>query len=231
MSKLSLFIISSIFLLIGLFGVLHTSDLSSLSPVQSISANLDTGSSAPTFTPTPTGIGSSAPTYTPTPTFTLTPTSTPTNTPTNTPTTTPTLTPTPTPIPYTIVIDNTDVGFYSTGVWKTVTNGTGFIGSNYLHDNNNQKGKKTARWALNLPIGTYQVSARYVSSTNRASNVPYVTTHQDGTSTVIVNQQMNGGQWVSIGTYDFNGAGSVSINTANTNGFVVADAVRFEQVF
>jgi hyaluronate lyase len=44
-----------------------------------------------------------------------------------------------------------------------------------------------------------------------------------------VNQQLNSGQWNTLGVYSFNGgtSGSVVIGNTGTNGFVVADAVKF----
>jgi hypothetical protein len=46
---------------------------------------------------------------------------------------------------------------------------------------------------------------------------------------VFVNQTLNGGQWVSLGTYHFESgtSGSVTIRTTGTSGHVIADAVKF----
>ncbi len=169
----------------------------------------------------------SAPTATPTATLA------PTATPTSIPTATPTNTPTPTPIPFVVTIDNGQAGFSTSGIWKTSTAGAGYLGANYLHDNNSQKGKKKARWTPNLVAGKYNVYVRYVSASNRASNVPYVITHNQGASSVSVNQRINGGQWVSVGTYIFNQGtgGYIEVLTQGTNGYVVADSVLFEQIF
>jgi len=252
MSKLNVFIISLTVVSVALFGSLLSKNNSSYNPVPFASANLDIGSTAPTFTPTPTGIGSSAPTYTPTPTFTLTPTSTstptpsdtptmtptPTNTPTETPTDTPTMTPTPTatptptPTPYILVKDNGDAGFSTIGKWKVNSSGTGFIGTNWLHDQNNQKGQKSARWTTILPAGTYKVYVWYVGTSSNASNVPYAVNYLFGTNIITVDQRLNQSSWVLLGTFIFDGLPHyVEVRNTGTNGYVTADAVRFEQVF
>lgn len=58
-----------------------------------------------------------------------------------------------------------------------------------------------------------------------------VTAEDVATTTVTVNQQQNGGVWNSIGTYDFvsGSSGFVRIRTNNTNGFVIADGVKFSK--
>ena len=53
----------------------------------------------------------------------------------------------------------------------------------------------------------------------------------DTTTTVFVNQTQNGGIWNSLGSFTFNAgtAGSVKIRTDGTNGYVVADAIKFSK--
>lgn len=66
---------------------------------------------------------------------------------------------------------------------------------------------------------------------NRATNIPEDIAHAGGTSSTTINQQ-GGGQWNLIGTYAFNAGsgGSVIVRTDGANGFVTADAVRFESI-
>jgi hypothetical protein len=42
---------------------------------------------------------------------------------------------------------------------------------------------------------------------------------------------VNGGQWVLLGTYTFaaGSSGYVQLGTAGTDGYVIADAVKFER--
>ena len=61
-----------------------------------------------------------------------------------------------------------------------------------------------------------------------AGNVPVDIEHNGGVTTRMVDQRARGGEWVSLGMYAFPATGgSVLIRTDNTNGYVVADAVRF----
>jgi len=56
--------------------------------------------------------------------------------------------------------------------------------------------------------------------------------YQGGSSTVTVNQRVNGGQWVLLGTYPFNAAGSgykVDLADTSASGKVVADAIYYVQ--
>jgi len=67
------------------------------------------------------------------------------------------------------------------------------------------------------------------SGGGRATNVPYDILHEGTTSTVSANQSVNGGQWVLLGSYELSAFSNnaVTIRTTSTNGYVLADAVRF----
>jgi len=117
-----------------------------------------------------------------------------------------------------------------TGGWTSSTYSTDYYGANYLHDGNTGKGTKSVRFTPNLPdAGSYQVFVRWSAATGRASNVPIDIITPGGTVTKTVDQRTNGGKWISLGTYTFNAGtgGSVLIRTTGTDGFVIADAVRF----
>ena len=59
-------------------------------------------------------------------------------------------------------------------------------------------------------------------------NTPVDVVHSEGTSTVPVNQQINGAQWAMLGTYSRRGRRKrARPRNAGTSGGVVADAVRF----
>ncbi|MFH0921466.1 MAG: GDSL-type esterase/lipase family protein [Fibrobacterota bacterium] len=57
-----------------------------------------------------------------------------------------------------------------------------------------------------------------------------LTLHADSTR-VVVNEQVNGGSWNTLGSYFFyaGDAGSVTLKTDGTNGYVVADAILFQK--
>lgn len=139
------------------------------------------------------------------------------------------------PVPKTeVIVDNYDSSptFVKTGTWTTTAENPGqFHQANHFHDQNYGKGAKTARFTPNLPVaGTYKVYAMWNSSgTGRATNVPIAITHAGGTTNVVKNQNLDSGQWVLLGTHTFNAGtgGNVLITTTGTDGYVIADAVRF----
>lgn len=133
-----------------------------------------------------------------------------------------------------IILDNTSaVGVTITGDWIAATTAGGFYGSNYLQDNNADKGTKSVRYTPDIPVAaSYTVYVRWTAGSNRANNVPIDVTHANGTTTQMFNQRASGGVWVSHGVYAFAAgtSNSVLLRTTDTNGFVIADAVRLVRV-
>lgn len=132
-----------------------------------------------------------------------------------------------------IILDSEDTaGITLTGNWLSSSGSAGYYGSNYLHDSDNGKGNKTVRYTPTIPTaGYYEVSAMWTAHSNRATNTPIDINHNGETHMVSVNQRNNGGIWVSLGIYYFAAgtSGNVLISNAGTNGYVIADAVKFEQ--
>jgi hypothetical protein len=131
-----------------------------------------------------------------------------------------------------IVID--DDAATLTGDWVRSTANGSFVNAGYQHDNNTLKGKKSAKFTPKIgTAGKYEVYLHYTPATNRATNVPVVVTSLGGTKTVTVNQQMvpPGGGY-PLGTFEFavGETGFVEVQTTDTNGHVVIDAVRFVMV-
>ncbi|MDA3874583.1 MAG: hypothetical protein PF795_11575, partial [Kiritimatiellae bacterium] len=129
-----------------------------------------------------------------------------------------------------VILDNSDsTGVDITGTWTASSWDPGYHETNYLHDGNGGKGTKSVRYTPNLAAGIYTVSVRYSSSNNRASNVPIDVTYAGGSDYISLDQRSGGGQWVVLGTYSFSAgtAGNVLISTVGTNGYVIADAVKF----
>jgi len=133
-----------------------------------------------------------------------------------------------------IILDNTSpVGVTITGDWIAATTAGGFYGSNYLQDGNIDKGTKSVRYTPDIPVAaSYTVYVRWTAGSNRANNVPIDVTHANGTATQTFNQRVSGGTWVSHGVYAFAAgtSNSVLLRTTDTNGFVIADAVRLVRV-
>lgn len=136
-----------------------------------------------------------------------------------------------TPIASEIIVDNANCT--KVGTWPHSTSVAGFQGVNYIHDDNEDKGAKTATFTPNLPVaGTYNVYARWTAGDGRSNNVPYTITYNAGAVPVYKNQRINGGSWQLLGTYPFNAGtgGKVEVSNRGTVGHVIADAVRFELV-
>lgn len=132
-----------------------------------------------------------------------------------------------------IVVDD-EQGTY-TGDW-TVSNHTGGIDGGYRHDGNSDKGAKTARFEVKIPVdGRYEVRVAYSSFSNRADNVPVTIRTADGEKIVTMNQKARPaieGHFASLGTFAFAAkSGAVlTISNAATNGYVSVDAVQLVPV-
>jgi hypothetical protein len=90
-----------------------------------------------------------------------------------------------------------------------------------------------AAWfKANIPATTrYEVFAWYPSSSNYNSATPYIIVTTSGNQTVRVNQQINGGRWVSLGIFnlsagDHNVVGVGRNNIMDIVGAHIADAVK-----
>ena len=90
-----------------------------------------------------------------------------------------------------------------------------------------------AQWIPNIPEeGKYAVYVTYQSYENSVPDATYTVYHKGGMTELKVNQQMGGGIWVYLGTFEFDAGehdyGMVTLsNRSNHKGIVSADAVRF----
>lgn len=165
------------------------------------------------------------------PTATPQPTSTPTPIPTATPTSAPP-TPTPTPNPNELIIDNSDSEFstsFSQDAWQEYTEvGGQHYGDTHYYNRQIGTGEDTATWSFTVPKpGRYEVYAWWWEGSWRPTDVPFTIEHLGDSTTVRVNQQINGGQWNLLGTFDFQSQGSVVVSDDVSSGRdVAADAVR-----
>jgi len=143
------------------------------------------------------------------------------------------------PGPY-VVVDNKDASGVeitaSSGSWQVLSSANGFHANDYLTDNNTYKGLKQVVFRPDLPSpGLYRVYMRYPQSSNRATNAPVDVVHSNGsggtaTDTFAVNQTVNGGTWLQLGTFNFAAGtqGFARVRTDGSNGHVAADAFKFE---
>ena len=90
----------------------------------------------------------------------------------------------------------------------------------------------TAEWIPEIPrAGRYAVYVSYKTLENSTEDALYTVYHQSGTSQFKVNQQMGGGTWIYLGTFNF-GTGKtdckivLSNQSAKEGRLVTADAVK-----
>jgi hypothetical protein len=129
-----------------------------------------------------------------------------------------------------IVID--DQAAKLAGRWKSSSANRKFVDRGYQHNDNRLAGEKSATFETKLPAGTYEVRISYPPNNNRASNVPVTVVHSGGRKTTQINQREKppiDGLFQSLGTFEFSGTGTVIVETKDTNGYVIIDAVQFLQ--
>jgi hypothetical protein len=130
-----------------------------------------------------------------------------------------------------VIVDNASANFTapSTSWWAT-TSTAGYYGSDY-HARATQAISDSGKFTVPLvDSGSYKVYAWWTGGANRSATTPFVITHSGGNTTVPVNQQINGGQWVELGTYSFTSGSAIRVQVScwTTTGFyVIADAVKF----
>jgi N-acetylmuramoyl-L-alanine amidase-like protein/transglycosylase-like protein with SLT domain len=132
--------------------------------------------------------------------------------------------------PWETIIDNETAGrFTASDNWDFSSFSSQRRGSNYRFTTP-EAISDPAWYMANIPAtGAYQVYAWYPANSGYNSSTPYVIVTTSGNQVVNVNQQINGGSWVSLGIFnlsagDHNVVG-VSRWTSGT-GYVIADAVR-----
>ncbi len=135
-----------------------------------------------------------------------------------------------------VLVDNADVSgtVEIDGAWTASTHASDYWAFDYLHDGADGKDAKTVTFRPALPLhGAYEVAIRYPSehSPNHpwSENVPVDIVDAGGLNTVMLNQRINGGQWVILATNMFAAGtdGFVRIRTTDTTGYVIADAMRW----
>lgn len=133
---------------------------------------------------------------------------------------------------YPVVVDNGDRGFsVQSGTWTSATSGVGMLGTGY-RTHAAGTGTNRVRFKVNVPAsGSYEVYGWWPAGAGNATNTPYAVTHNAGTTLVAKNQQLNGGQWNSLGTFSFtNGSNQYVDVTDSANGTVIADGILIRSV-
>ncbi|MCY2974747.1 MAG: DUF1553 domain-containing protein [Planctomycetota bacterium] len=119
------------------------------------------------------------------------------------------------------------------GTWKESTTVGRFVGDGYIHDENSDKGTKTATFEPSeLAPGQYRIRLAYSASENRASNTIVRISSADGETLVRVDQRIAPPEeaiWVSLGEFRFekDGQAFVLVTNDESDGHVVVDAIQF----
>lgn len=126
-------------------------------------------------------------------------------------------------------VDNNSGGFSVVGTWATGSSATDKFGADYRY-HSTAPVSEPAQWttALNTS-GTWNVWAWWPQGANRSTTASYIITHAGGTSTVTVNQQLNGGKWNLLGSWSMSGTVNVKLSCwTSTGSIVVADAIKWD---
>ena len=134
-----------------------------------------------------------------------------------------------------IVVDSFDAKVV--GNWKVSTSVQRYVGADYTHDENMDKGAKSVTYRPELPeLGRYEVFATYSPGSNRSKKVPYRIQHLDGETVVHVNQKNKpsiDGLMERLGEFEFDNESepTVVLTTQGTDdGVVIADAIIWRLV-
>jgi hypothetical protein len=131
-----------------------------------------------------------------------------------------------------IIIDNLDNNVIITGNWYESTSDSDFYRDNYIHDGDELQGQKSVVFTPDIEeSGEYFVFIKDTFHNNRATNVPINISHDDGVSTVYIDQSEEEYNWEPLGRYNFTngGNGYVKISNDGADGYVIADAVKFKR--
>ncbi|MFO0977257.1 MAG: FAD-dependent oxidoreductase [Planctomycetaceae bacterium] len=129
-----------------------------------------------------------------------------------------------------IVLDNSDAKL--TGVWSHSSSTGKYVGIDYLHDGDAEKGTRQALFSASVKeAGIYSIRMSYSANPNRASNVMVRAKSSGADISKEVNQQKTppiDGLFVEIGSMTLKAMDKVevSIDTAGTNGHVIIDAIQ-----
>ena len=151
-----------------------------------------------------------------------------------------------------VIVDNDGAGMYQEvksrkGKWNTTPEAGFAIRRAVYIDGQNPFKEGTARfaktekkperafaqWIPAIPeTGRYAVYVSYQSLPESVTDAKYLVFHKGGITEFLVNQQIGGGTWVYLGTFEFdkgsNDDGMVVLsNQSKQKGVVCADAVRF----
>ncbi|MEM1012471.1 MAG: glycosyl hydrolase family 28-related protein [Planctomycetota bacterium] len=137
-----------------------------------------------------------------------------------------------------IIVDNDDAGAVFTGTWSSSTSfPRGYIGDDFTFADNVAANSVT--YTPTVPSsGEYEVFARWIGDwggqnhSNHARSVAYDIVHDEGTDSIVVDQDFYSDGWYSLGTFKFEAgtSGTVTLTGDGDGGKINTDGIRFLQV-
>jgi hypothetical protein len=130
-----------------------------------------------------------------------------------------------------IVVDDEQATL--TGDWKNSSAAPSYVGNGYRHDDKANDGQLTAKFEAKLPkAGLYEVLVAYPPNNNRSSQVNVEVHHAKGKESLKMDQRKAPAvddRFHSLGKFEFaaDQPAVVVISNANSNGYVVIDAVQW----
>ncbi|MCA9175291.1 MAG: FAD-dependent oxidoreductase [Planctomycetales bacterium] len=121
-----------------------------------------------------------------------------------------------------IVIDDHDATFQGKVDWGI--SAWPWVNGMYTTDRRAAKGDWSATFATEVH-GAFEVRVLFPTSAANANNVP-VTVHHAGGATTLSIDQTTTGNYVSLGTFLFDGEARIVLDNTGTHGLVIADAVQ-----
>ncbi|HEX2211764.1 MAG TPA: N-acetylmuramoyl-L-alanine amidase [Longimicrobium sp.] len=136
-----------------------------------------------------------------------------------------------------IVVDNNNANnnsatgrFESSTTWQVSSGTAGYYGSNYAFASTQPISDGATFWFYLPSAGSRTIDAWWTAGTNRSATAPFIAYNASGSEVgrASVNQQINGGAFRAIGTWNFSaGWNRVVLSRWTTSGYVViADAIR-----
>jgi hypothetical protein len=140
------------------------------------------------------------------------------------------------PSPSSIIVDsnnannNASVAKYEVSANWSVGTSAGYYGTGYNFAGTQAISDPATFWFYLPAAATRTIDAWWVAGANRSASAPFIAYNAAGTQvgTASVNQQVNGGQFNAIGTFNFSaGWNKIQLSRWTTAGYVVmADAIR-----
>ncbi|HRH98123.1 MAG TPA: FAD-dependent oxidoreductase [Prosthecobacter sp.] len=129
-----------------------------------------------------------------------------------------------------IVMDDMDAKV--TGHWQESGAAKAFIGDGYRHDGNAKDGQCSLRFEPKLTKpGKYRLMLAAPPNSNRASNAPVEVQHLGGVKKLTLDlrapKEAEGVHWIDLGEYECGNDTAITISNTGTDGYVVADGVRW----